>query len=92
MIFLNIVTIGMLKVLKNLYLSRQSLHLLATKVSKRSSFLESTTSSQQQQTKKSSSPLPALGWHFGRSYIHILNSAPSSILILVKGDDRPGDV
>ncbi|PKK77012.1 hypothetical protein RhiirC2_771791 [Rhizophagus irregularis] len=54
--------------------------LLAIIISKRSSFLESTTSSQQ--TKKSSSPLPALGWHFGRSYIHILNSAPSSILML----------
>ncbi|CAB4388954.1 unnamed protein product [Rhizophagus irregularis] len=56
--------------------------LLAIIISKRSSFLESTTSSQQ--TKKSSSPLPALGWHFGRSYIHILNSTPSSILMLVK--------
>ena len=36
-----------------------------------------------------SSPLPALRWNFGRSYIHILNSAPS---FMVKGDDRPGDV
>ncbi|CAB4383270.1 unnamed protein product [Rhizophagus irregularis] len=43
--------------------------------------IEESLSGQQQQTKKSkgtpwrSSPLPALGWHFGRSYIHILNSA-----------------